>query len=344
MWLLERHTVPLVSCRLVVPSGAASDPPGKAGLAYLTANMLDEGAGSRGAIELSRALDDLGAHLETDASADASSVSLTVLASRLAEAFALFADMVARPRLEAKELARVRAIWANELAERAKDPDATSRVVFRAALFGPLHPYGHPWDGTPRSARAITLDDVRRFHRDEWRLDRATIACAGDVSRERLTSLLDQGFGAWKPPPAPASAPVKAPPAVGPWPRLVLVDRPDAPQSVVAVVRPGLEVTSPDYPAMWRVNEAIGGDFASRLNEDLREQRGLTYGASSLYSTSRGPGLVVAWADVETGKTGEALRAMLADLHQFAAGGLSEDEIARSRSQARAALVGAYES
>jgi predicted Zn-dependent peptidase len=124
----------------------------------------------------------------------------------------------------------------------------------------------------------------------------------------------------------------------------VLVDRPDAPQSVIAVLRPGIAASSPELPALARVNDAIGGSFTSRLNQDLREQRGYTYGASSRFSVSRGPGQVVAWASVVTEKTGDALAAMLGDLHEFASGGLTDDEIARTRSQSRASLVDTYES
>jgi predicted Zn-dependent peptidase len=343
VWLLERHQAPVVSCQMVVPTGAASDPPGKAGLAYVTANMMDEGAGKRGAIDVSRALDDLGAHLDTDANADTTWASLTVLTRHLRGAFSIFGDVVARPRFEAKELARVKDLWSSELLERSKDPDATARVVFRAALFGAGHPYAHPWDGTLRSARAVTLDDVKRFYGAEWRPDRATLVCVGDVTKDALALLLEDAFASWKAPAMPAPPPLVPPAPHGPWPRLVVVDRPDAPQSVIAAVRPGVEASSADLAALWRVNDVIGGSFTSRLNQDLREQRGVTYGAASRYSVSRGPGQVVAWASVVTEKTGEALGAMLGDLHQFASGGLSDDEIARSRSQGRAALVGSYE-
>ncbi|HEY3815575.1 MAG TPA: pitrilysin family protein [Polyangiaceae bacterium] len=344
VWLLERHGAPVVACDITVPSGAASDPPGKGGVAYATAAMLDEGAGKRGAIDLARAIDDLGANLGTTANADSSTVSLSVLTRHLHEAFAIFGDVVARPRLEAGEYKRVKELWASELLERSKDPDATARVVFRAALFGPDHPYAHPWDGTPKSARAVGLDDVRRFYRAAWRPDRATLVCAGDVDRAALVTMLDEAFGTWKAPPTPPAPPLVPPPPAGPWPRVVLVDRPEAPQSVIAVLRPGLAASSPDLPALERVNDAIGGSFTSRLNQDLREQRGYTYGASSRFSVSRGPGQVVAWASVVTDKTGDALGAMLGDLHQFSSGGLTDDEIARTRSQARASRVDTYES
>jgi zinc protease len=343
VWLLERHSVPVVSCDLTVPSGASSDPPGLGGLAYATANMLDEGAGTRGALDLARAIDDLGAHIQTDANADASFVSVSVAKRNFAKAFALFADVVARPRFEAAEYKRVKDLWHNELLQREKDPDATARVVYRVALFGPEHPYGHPWDGTPRSAEAVTLDAIKRFYASAWRPDRAILVCAGDVTAEEVGKAIESALGAWKAPAPPPPAPLVPPPPAGPWPRLVLVDRPDAPQAVIAAIKPGITATSADLPALWRTNDAIGGSFTSRLNQDLREEHGYTYGARSRYSISRGTGQVVSWANVVTEKTGDALAAMLADLRKFADAGMTDDEAARTRFQARGDLVNVYE-
>ena len=344
VWLLERHQVPLVSCDIHVPTGASSDPRDKAGLAYVTANMLDEGAGTRGAIDLARAIDDLGAQIGTDANADASFVTVTVLKRNLGKAFALFGDVVTRPRMDSAEFKRVKDLWANELREREKDPDATARVVYRVALFGADHPYGHPWDGTIKTAKAIALEDVRTFYKSSWRPDRATLVCVGDIDKAGLSSLMDAAFGAWKAPATPMLAPVVPPPPKGPWPRLVMVDRPDAPQSVVAMVKVGVAAASPDKAPLWRANDVIGGSFTSRLNQDLREAHGYTYGAHTRYSSSRGMGQVVAYAAVRTDATGDALGAMLADLKKFAAEGVAPDEVERSRSQARGELVSAYES
>ena len=179
VWLLERHDAPVVSCDITVPTGAASDPPGKGGVAYTTAAMLDEGAGKRGAIDLARASDGLGASVGTSTNADSSTVSLTVLTRHLHEAFAIFGDVVARPRLDAGEFKRVKELWAGELLERSKDPDATARVVFRAALFGRDHPYGHPiaprWCApetslAPRSSRCSTRCSARGKPRRRQRL------------------------------------------------------------------------------------------------------------------------------------------------------------------------------
>ena len=344
VWLLERHQVPMVSCDLTIPAGASSDPKGKGGLAYATATMLDEGAGKRGAIALSSAIDDLGARISTDTNADASFVSVTVLKRNLEPAFGLFSDVVARPRFEPAEFTRVKDLWRNELKSRAKDPDATARVVYRAVLFGADHPYGHPWDGTEASAKAVSLEDVKAFYAKQWRPDRATLVCAGDVTKAELAHLLDESFASWKAPKAAAPAAVVPDAPKGPWPKVVLVDRKDAPQAVIAVLRPGVAAADPAVPALWRTNDAIGGSFSSRLNQDLREARGYTYGARSRYSMSRGPGQIVSWANVVTDKTSPALDALLDDLHKFADGGVTEDEAARTRSQARGEIVNVYES
>ncbi len=344
VWLLERHELPIVSCDLTVPVGASSDPRGKAGVAHVTSRMLDEGAGKRGSIELAGALGDIGARLTTDANADASFVSVTVLKHNLAPAFAIFADVVTRPRFEPAEFKRVKDLWYTELLQREKDPDATARVVYRAVLFGPDHPYGHPWDGTPTSAKAITLNDVKRAYSVGWRPDRATLVCVGDVSKPEISTAVDTSFASWVAPATPPPPLVVPPAAVGPWPKLVLVDRADAPQAVIAALSPGIAAGDADSPALWRVNDAIGGSFTSRLNQDLREQRGYTYGARSRYSVSRGPGQLVSWANVVTEKTGEALGALVDDLGVFAKTGMTDDEVQRTRSQARGELVGAYES
>jgi len=168
--------------------------------------------------------------------------------------------------------------------------------------------------------------------------------CVGDVTQAELEPVLKTAFDSWKAPTAPPPPPVAPSAPRGPWPGLVLVDRPDAPQSVIAVLRPGVAASDAVEPALWRVNDAIGGSFTSRLNQDLREEHGYTYGARSRYSRSRGPGQVVSWANVVTDKTGDALAAMLADLKKFADGGMTDDEVSRTRTQAREELVSVYQS
>jgi predicted Zn-dependent peptidase len=343
VWLLERHALPYVALTVTVPTGSSSDPAGEGGLAMITADMLDEGAGSRGAIELSRAIDSLGASLETNANVDESRVSLNVLKKNLTPAFAIFADVVARPRFDAGEWKRVREIVVNELTERQSDPDEVAKVAMRAALFGDAHPYGHPVEGTLASAKRWSLGDATRFYRDAWRPDRAVLVAVGDVTHAEIAALVDGALATWKAPTKPAPAPLAPAAPTGPWPRLVLVDRPDAPQSVIAVTRPGVAAGNLDAPIATRANVALGGLFTSRLNQDLREEHGYSYGASSRLARTRGVGAFVASAAVITDKTTDALKALLGDVDAYARNGLTDAEVEKTRSQSRADLVETFE-
>lgn len=344
VWLLERHALPIVSIDVVVPYGAASDPPKKQGLAWLTANMLDEGAGTRDALELSREVDLLGATLSTGAYADYAYAEVTSLKRNLDRAAGLLADVVVRPRFEPKELARVRELWLNALKARQKVPRAAASNVFSRVLFGEGHPYAHPTDGTLESAPGVGLEDVRAFYRAHWRPDAATCVIVGDVSRAEATALVQTMFSRWKTPAGQARGPkTPPPPKEGTGRRVVVVDRPDASQSFIMVGRAGVAAEDGDGAALVRVNAALGGSFTSRLNQDLREVHGWSYGAHSRLSFSRGPGLFAASAAVQTKHTGDALKAMLADISEVAEGGLSAEEVDKTRLISRAELVEAYE-
>lgn len=343
LWLLERHTLPLVAVSVALPVGSADDPPGKEGLASITADMLDEGAGSRSAIDVSTALQDLGVNLSTRVSLDGTMVSLTVLKKSFGQAFGILADVIARPRFEDKEWKRVSDLWKSSLIKRADDPAGVARVIGQIAVFGRNHPYGHPTDGFLASAGNVDLAAVKAFHASRYRPEKIVLAVAGDITKDEIARAVTDAFGAWKAsgpaPEAPAAA--AAPPKA---PALVLVDRPDAPQSVIAVARQGIVMQAPEAPLYDLINTALGGSFTSRLNQNLREDHGWTYGAGSAFSETRRGGVFTARAAVETKHTGPALDEMLKELRNMAAKGLTEDELAKVRAQDRADLVQAYES
>jgi len=347
VWLLERHALPIVSIQVVVPAGAASDPADKGGLALATANMLDEGAGARGALDISRDVDRLGATLSTGAYADYAFAALTTLKKNLAPAGAILGDVIVKPTFSAVEWKRVHDLWMNELKARASEPDAVANVVSLRQLFGD-GPYGHPTNGTLKSAAKVTLEDARRFYATSWRPERATCVVAGDVTRAELDPLLDQMFGAWKPAaPAKLEGPISVTgvkPTEPTTRRVVVVDRPDAPQSVLALVRPGVAASDPEAPPLVRVNTALGGSFTSRLNQDLREEHGWSYGARSRFSFTKHRGLFSAQAAVHTEHTGDALKAMIADVEAIAREGLNDEEVEKTRLIARGELVDAFES
>jgi predicted Zn-dependent peptidase len=348
VWLLERHALPIVSIQVVVPSGASSDPDDKGGLALATANMLDEGAGTRGALEISRDVDRLGATLSTGAFADYAFASLTTLKKNLAPASAILGDVVGKPTFSAVEWKRVHDLWQNELKARASEPDAVANVVMLKEVFG-TDPYGHPTNGTTRSAAKVSLDDVKKFYATAWRPELASIVVVGDVTRAELDPLLDKALAAWKPKPlAPGDRPstVRAAtvrPATAPS-TVVVVDRPDAPQSVIALARVGVAASDPDAPKLVRVNTALGGSFTSRLNQDLREEHGWSYGARSRFSFTKAPGIFAAQAAVHTEHTGDALKAMIADVEALAKSGLTDEEFEKTRLIARGDLVESFES
>lgn len=344
LWLLERRTLPLVSATITFPRGSASDPLDKPGLAHITADMLDEGAGSRSAVELSSAINDLGASIESKVTADGISVTLTVLKKNFAAAFGLLSDIVARPRFEPKEWKRVHGLWKNALTKRADDPEAVSRVVTAAAQFGPEAPYGHPAEGLLRGAKAIDLPDVKAFYKDTFVPIWATLVVVGDVSREEVNQAVAAGLDGWKAEKDPT--PLQSSSSMTGWkaPRLVIVDRPKAPQSVISVAREGVAVNAPLAPLLELINTALGGSFTSRLNQNLREDHGYTYGAHSAFTESRYTGMFVARAAVHTEVTGAALKEMLGELSKMAADGPSRDEVVKASAQDRAELVQTYES
>jgi predicted Zn-dependent peptidase len=344
VWLLERRGLPIVSMQLVVSAGASHDPEGKGGLAATTADMLDEGAGKRGPLELSRDVDRLGATLRTGVYADYAFARLTVLKKNLAPAAEIFADVVTRPRMSPVEYKRIHELWTNALRARQSEPDAVAGVVLARKAYPAAHPYAHPQDGTLASAAKVTLADVKRFYAEGWRPDRATLVVVGDVSRADLDAVLEETFAGWKAPKSPPlPAPAAAPASEQATRRVFVVDRADAPQSVIAVARPGVAASDPDAAVVGRVNAALGGTFTSRLNQDLRETHGWTYGAYSRFSWTRLTGLFVAQAAVQTEHTGEALKAMLADVQGMAKGGLTHAEVEASRKHARSSLVEAFE-
>ncbi|WP_437969970.1 pitrilysin family protein [Sorangium sp. So ce260] len=349
VWLLERHTLPIVSVSVAVASGSADDPKGAAGLAHITADMLDEGAGQRSAVELSSAINDLGATISVGARADGSVATLSVLKKNFGKAFSLLADVVARPRFEAKEWKRVSELWQNDLRKRGDDPTRVSALVSTAALYGPGTPYGHPVEGLLADARSIGLPAVKAFYKAAWRPDRAVITVVGDITRDEVMQAISRDLGTWSDKgagAAPAAKGAPAAPAAAPaWkpPRLVLVDRPGAPQSVIAVVREGVAASDPRRPLLQLINTALGGSFTSRLNQNLREDHGWSYGAASAFSETKQQGAFVARASVVTEATGPALKEMLAELAKMSDSGLTRDELAKVQAHDRADLVSAYE-
>jgi predicted Zn-dependent peptidase len=324
---IETHKVPLVQVAAVVRAGAASDPKGKAGLANLAASMLDRGAGKRSALEISDAVDHLGADLSAGAGWDETAVGVNVPSGRLGEALAILADIVVHPTFPQEELERVRKELLTELLQWRDEPAALARVAFARALYGE-HSYGRVTEGSEQSVRGITRADIQRFHSSFVQPDNTTIVAAGDVTAPVLLARLEEAFGSWSGaaarPPALAAAPQVRARSV--W----LIDLPGAPQSEIRVGRVGPPRSSPDYFPLVVANTALGGSFTSRLNQNLREQHGYTYGASSRFDFRLSTGPFLAGAAVETTKTPAALSEFFKELEGIRKP-IGEEELARAR-------------
>jgi zinc protease len=301
-------------------------------VASATADMLDEGAGARDPLTLAEDLEQLGADLWLGCGRDGSQLSLQVPRAGLVPALGIAADVLLRPRLADDDWARVRGDRLTAVRQRRDQPEAVATVVGDRVLFGDEHPYGLPSDGFDRTVERIAIDDIRRFHAAVYHPNNACLVVAGDFDEAALSGQLEGALGSWQPAPLPAPRPT--PPLPAP-PRLVLVDRPGAPQSVVRLLMRGVDRLSPDRPALSMMNAIFGGSFTSRLNFNLREQKGYTYGAGSSFAFLRRPGAFAARAAVFTEVTAAAVTEFLNELRGLRERPITEDE----RTKARAMLL-----
>jgi len=339
--VVEQHEVPVVELVLVVRAGATADPEGSEGLARMTAAMLDEGAGGKDALALADAVDFLGAELDTGADWDYASVRLRVPVARLGDALPLFADVALRPDFPEAELQRLRK---QALTDLLQARDVPGRIASRAlwkAVFGASHRYGRPEAGDAASLSRLTVEELRAFYAARYSPATASLVVVGDVG-EDVVAVLEGAFGGW-PRPAAAPAEVEVPaPAQVEGRSILLVDKPAAPQSVLRVGRVGPSWQDPHYAAAEVMNTLLGGSFTSRLNDNLREQHGYTYGARSGLLRLRTGGLFLAGADVQADKTAPAVSELFKELDRITTPA-PEDDVERARNYAALGFAAEFE-
>ena len=312
VWIVELHEVPVASVNLVVKAGSGADPAGKFGLANFTSEMLDEGAGTRGALEIADAIDYLGASLSTGGSFDASSVTLQLPVARLADALPIMADVALRPTFPEKEIQRVREELITSLVQAEDDPADLVGHAFPRLVYGPRHRYGTAPMGTAASLKGFTAADLRQFHATRYVPGNAVLIVTGDVTPAALTPLLENAFGGWKGAAAAAAPPGDAPQLKAR--QVYLIDKPGAAQSQIRIGWIGVPRSTPDYFALRVLNTVLGGAFTSRLNTNLREVHGYAYGAGSAFDMRASAGPFYAAAGVQTDKTAESLREFFKEL------------------------------
>jgi len=330
VWIVEHHQVPIVQVNLVVLSGTGDDPPGKFGIASLTGSMLTDGAGSRSALEIADAIDYLGADLATGSTSDSSAVRLNVPAARLGDALAVMADVAQRPTFPESELARQRVQRLTSILQARDDPASIDQLAFARIVYGDRHRYGTALAGTAQTIQGFTVADIRAFYDAAYQPGNAAIIVVGDITASRVLPLLETHFGKWAPRsrPAPHNRSLTEPAR---QPRQIyIVDKPGAPQSQVRMGWVGVPRSTPDYFPITVMNTILGGAFSSRLNLNLREKHGYTYGANSQFDMRLGAGPFVAAAGIQTDKTADALKEFFAELEGIKQT-VPADELARAR-------------
>jgi zinc protease len=313
VWTVEHRAVPLVSFLVLLPVGSAADPGDRPGLAALTADLLDEGCGDLTALDLHEALGRIGAQFETEIGPDATVLGLTTLERFAERGLALLADMLMRPRLEQRDFDRVRDLRLNRLLQLRDMPPALADRAFAQLLYR-QHPYGHLALGTEGALRSLALREVVSFHRAAYDPARMTLIAAGDAPHDRLRDLVERAFSGWapvtgNPPRDPADV---APPVTSD--RLALLHRPGAAQSEVRIGHVAVSRNTPDYHALLVLNMVLGGQFVSRVNMNLREDKGYTYGVRTSFDFRRGRGPFVLQASVDSQATADAIREVFSEL------------------------------
>jgi zinc protease len=342
MVLLDRRNGwPVVTADLVIGSGSGANPPGKPGLASFTLDMLDEGTASRSSMEFASQLEQIGARLSASASRDYSSVVLGISKTHLVAGMSLLADAILNPAFAEKEIERVRKTRLGELEEEKSDSQSVADRVLTLVLNGAASPYGYPETGTPASIAAISSSDLLGFWSEHIVPTNAALIVSGDLTQDELKDMLEKAFGKWTVR-SPESKVVPVP--VPALPRIVLVNMPGASQTQMRVATPGPARSTPDYAPLQVLNALLGGSFTSRINMNLREQRGYTYGAFSGFTYLRDRGWFSVSSAVRTDVTAPAIREVLGELSRIGgAAPATDEETSRARDLIVKALPARFE-
>lgn len=332
--VIEDRRLPLVAASMQLLAGHAYAPPGKAGLAMMTAGLLREGTKTRSSQEIARAVDGAGGRLEASAGNDAATVSMTFLKSYADLGFELMADIVQNPAFAEEELERQRQQALSGLQVQYASAQYLAGAAAARNILG-THPYAWPGDGTPETLAALQRDDIVAFYERHYAPNRAWLVIAGDLGAEEGFALAEKWFGGWNrqgPPDEPL------PGAPEPRAQVLVVDMPAENQTQIAVGQPGVPRNHPDYIALQIGNQIFGGSFNSRLNLKLRANEGLTYGASSYFEPSRFAGIFEASTFTRTEKTAEAIRMLVDLLKEFRENPATDGEF----EEAKAFLSGSF--
>ncbi|MGZ5445208.1 MAG: M16 family metallopeptidase [Thermoanaerobaculia bacterium] len=335
--VVPKHDIPLVAARLLVKTGAAADPADRDGLAQLTATVLTQGTKTKSAEQIARGVEALGATLTSDAGWDSTSVNLSVMSSNLPGAMAYVADVARNATFAKDELERERAQAIDALQFELSEPRPLANIVASRLIFGD-GPYGHNLRGTPPTLGKIVREDLVKFHAAHYRPDNAVLVFAGDVKAEEAFKLAESQFGTWKVAGKPSAKAVEKKDAPRPKSRVVVVDMPESGQSAVVVGRAGIRRTDPAYMNAIVANSVLGAGYSSRLNQEIRIKRGLSYGAGSSFEPRVDVGPFTARTETKHESAAEVAGIMVGEMSRLSAADVPEAEL----TPRKAALIGDF--
>ena len=333
--LAESHKLPLVTLDLVVKTGGSANPKDKAGLASLTANMLDEGTKQRSATQIANEIAQLGAKLATYATWDASAVSLATLAEHLERAIPVWADVLRNPVFDEDALSRVTQNLESSLAQQKDSPPVVASNVFARALWGDQHPFAWPDKGTEASLKRIARADLKRFYDRYYVPNNAVLVVSGDITEKDIRAKIEPLLVGWRPRKIP---PIWLPKVEAPSkPRIVLVDKPGAPQSSLRLGLPAIPRKHPDYYRALVTNNILGGTF-KRLTMNLRETKGWTYGVYSKFDARRAGGSWSTSGEFVAAHTADAVAEIDKEIEKLRMDEVTDKELADTKNE----IIGAF--
>ena len=305
VWLVRQPELPIVSMNLVVKTGGAANPRGKEGLAGVTASLLNQGTKTRSAVDISNQLQEIGTTLNTSSGWDSSNVAMQTLTKNLDRSLEIFSDVLLNPTFPENELKTTRDRTLVSFRQRRANPNAIANIVYSSLLYGKDHPYGNSLSGDEKSIASIQREDLMKFYETYYRPNNSVLIVVGDTDMKTIVPKLEKSVGEWKPAEVPS---VNVPePKSAVKPGIYIVDKPGAAQSVISIGQIGVSRDNPDYYALQVMNSILGGQFSSRVNMNLREDKGYTYGARTGFDYRRSAGPFTASADVQTAVTKESV-------------------------------------
>jgi zinc protease len=310
VWLVKQSELPIVTMNMVFKSGTTADPQGLTGVGDTTSSLLDDGTKTRTAVQIANEIQSIGARLSTGSGDDSSGVEMSTLTKNFDKALDIYADVIQNPEFPEAEVENWRRQSIGGLLQRRDNANAISNLVYNRILYGDAHPYGVYTNEA--SVKAIKRDDLKKFYSTYYRPNNAVLIVVGDTNLKTLTPKLEAKFKDWK---AGDISPTSLPNAPSrDKATIYVVDRPGAAQSVISIGQIGVARDNPDYFPLQVMNTLLGGAFTSRINMNLREDKGYTYGARSGFSYRRGAGPFTASAGVQTAVTKESVIEFLKEI------------------------------